>query len=115
MLRAQNHLLNSVRGLKSKRDYVALEKIVSSIFARGIQGWAAPALLLAILFFFGLTGRDPWKADESYIFGVIHSMLEDGSWLVPLLAGELFMGKSPLICLACCWAGTPSGGLGERG
>lgn len=48
------------------------------------------------LYFFGLTGHDPWKADEAYIFGVIHSMLEDGSWLVPLIAGEPFMEKPPL-------------------
>lgn len=53
-------------------------------------------LLLTAFIFFGLTGHDPWKADEPYIFGIVHSMLDDGSWLVPMVGGEPFMEKPPL-------------------
>ena len=35
----------------------------------------------------GLIGHDPWKPDEAIIFGVIHSMLKDGQWMVPAIAG----------------------------
>ncbi|GAA4011691.1 ArnT family glycosyltransferase [Actimicrobium antarcticum] len=51
---------------------------------------------MAVFVFFGLTGHDPWKADEAYVFGVIHSMLDSGNWLVPTIAGEPFMEKPPL-------------------
>ena len=65
-------------------------------FSAEAKQLALLVLLLAAYVFFGLTGHDPWKADEAYNFGVIHSMLEDGSWLVPLVAGEPFMEKPPL-------------------
>ena len=58
--------------------------------------WLPFALLIALYIGFGLLGHEPWKADEAYIFGIIHSMLEDDSWLVPLVAGEPFMEKPPL-------------------
>ena len=35
----------------------------------------------------GLIGHDPWKPDEAISFGVIHTMLRDGQWLVPSIAG----------------------------
>ncbi|MEB0134725.1 glycosyltransferase family 39 protein [Actimicrobium sp. CCC2.4] len=54
------------------------------------------ALLIIVFIFFGLTGHDPWKADEAYVFGVIHTMLETGNWLIPTIAGEPFMEKPPL-------------------
>jgi 4-amino-4-deoxy-L-arabinose transferase-like glycosyltransferase len=67
------------------------------------HGWLARitallpyAVLLLTFIFFGLTGHDPWKADEAYVFGIIHSMLDHDSWLVPLVAGEPFMEKPPL-------------------
>jgi 4-amino-4-deoxy-L-arabinose transferase-like glycosyltransferase len=44
----------------------------------------------------GLVGHDPWKPDEAYSFGLIYSMLQNGDWLVPTLAGEPFMDKPPL-------------------
>ncbi len=44
----------------------------------------------------GLVGHDPWKPDEAYSFGLIYSMIQDGHWLVPTLAGEPFMDKPPL-------------------
>lgn len=44
----------------------------------------------------GLIGHDPWKPEEAYSFGVVYSMLQNGNWLVPTLAGEPFMDKPPL-------------------
>ena len=53
------------------------------------------ALVLAYLLP-GLIGHDPWKQDETYIFGIIQHLLETGDWVVPTLAGEPFMEKPPL-------------------
>src|SRR3982751_6824294 len=53
------------------------------------------ALVLAYLLP-GLIGHDPWKQDETYIFGIIQHLLETGDWVVPTLAGETFMEKPPL-------------------
>lgn len=44
----------------------------------------------------GLIGHDPWKPDEAYSFGIIYSMLQNGDWLIPTLAGEPYMDKPPL-------------------
>lgn len=58
------------------------------------------ALLLGLLCLIwlgtGLVGHDPWKPDEVSGFGVIYSMLQNGDWLAPTLAGEPFMDKPPL-------------------
>ena len=34
----------------------------------------------------GLIGHDPWKT-EATTFGIVYSMLQDGNWLVPTVAG----------------------------
>src|SRR5215470_17942401 len=57
---------------------------------------AALLLLLCAWPWIGLLGREPWKADEGYTFGVIWSMAQGKGWLVPLLAGEPFIEKPPL-------------------
>ncbi|MDQ2963585.1 MAG: glycosyltransferase family 39 protein [Pseudomonadota bacterium] len=44
----------------------------------------------------GLFGREPWKSDEAYTFGLIWSLIQGKGWLVPMLAGEPFMEKPPL-------------------
>jgi len=60
----------------------------------------AKAVMLALLCLIwlgtGLVGHDPWKPDDAYSFGVIYSMLQGGSWLVPDIAGEPFMANPPL-------------------
>jgi 4-amino-4-deoxy-L-arabinose transferase-like glycosyltransferase len=56
-------------------------------------------VLLIIYVVMGLIGHDPWKADEGYVFGVIHSLLRTGDWIVPTLAGHPFMEKPPLYYL----------------
>jgi 4-amino-4-deoxy-L-arabinose transferase-like glycosyltransferase len=44
----------------------------------------------------GLIGHDPWKQDETYIFGMVDHLLRSGDWVVPMVAGEPFMEKPPL-------------------
>src|SRR5436305_5591196 len=59
----------------------------------------ALALLIAVWLAAGLFGRDPWKPDEAYSFGLVHHILQSGDWVVPTLAGEPFMEKPPLFYL----------------
>ena len=44
----------------------------------------------------GLVGRDPWKADEAYSFGLVLNMIETGDWVVPTLGADPFMEKPPI-------------------
>lgn len=48
----------------------------------------------------GLLGRDPWKADEAYTFGLVYHIVNTGDWVVPTLAGEPFMEKPPLFFIS---------------
>jgi 4-amino-4-deoxy-L-arabinose transferase-like glycosyltransferase len=52
----------------------------------------------------GLVGRDPWKPDEAYSFGLVYHILQTGDWVIPTLAHEPFMEKPPLfyITAALC-------------
>jgi 4-amino-4-deoxy-L-arabinose transferase-like glycosyltransferase len=52
-------------------------------------------IALAFLFL-GIFGRDPWKPDEAYTFGLVYHAWQTGELLVPTLAGEPFMEKPPL-------------------
>ena len=60
---------------------------------------AALALLVVAWLAAGLFGRDPWKPDEAYSFGLVLHILQSGDWVVPTLAGEPFMEKPPLFFL----------------
>jgi 4-amino-4-deoxy-L-arabinose transferase-like glycosyltransferase len=53
-------------------------------------GWILP----------GLIGHDPWKPDEAYTFGVVYEILKGGSWIIPRLAGEVFLHEPPLFHLS---------------
>src|SRR5512137_1587692 len=44
----------------------------------------------------GLIGRDPWKADEAYSFGLVLNMLETGDLVVPTLGSDPFLEKPPV-------------------
>src|SRR2546423_7250398 len=48
----------------------------------------------------GLLGRDPWKPDEAYTFGLVYHILNTGDWVLPTLAGEPFMEKPPLFFIS---------------
>lgn len=43
----------------------------------------------------GLIGHDPWKGDDTTHFGVVYSMLDGGHWLLPRLAGEIWLDLPP--------------------
>jgi len=47
----------------------------------------------------GLVGHDPWKPDEVSTFGLVYHVLQGGSWIVPMLAGEPFIEDPPLFVL----------------
>ncbi len=53
-------------------------------------------LLFAFWITPGLIGRDPWKADEPFNFGIANEMRQSGDWVVPKLTGEPFLEKPPL-------------------
>ena len=59
----------------------------------------------------GLIGHDPWKsADEAIPFGVILSMLHEGHWLTPMIAGVTNFNYPPLyhwLATATAWAFSP--------
>lgn len=53
----------------------------------------------------GLFGHDPWKTEEAYTFGLVYSLLQGGSWIVPHLAGEVFIVEPPLFHLSAAASG----------
>jgi 4-amino-4-deoxy-L-arabinose transferase-like glycosyltransferase len=53
----------------------------------------------------GLVGHDPWKPNEAQTFGVVYHLMQSGDWVVPMLAGEPFMEKPPLIYLTAALFG----------
>jgi 4-amino-4-deoxy-L-arabinose transferase-like glycosyltransferase len=56
-------------------------------------------LLFAAWMLPGLIGRDPWKADEAYSFGLILNVLETRDLVVPTLGSDPFMEKPPIFYL----------------
>jgi hypothetical protein len=55
------------------------------------------AVVLLLFVCIGLTGHDPWKADEAYTYGIVYSMIASGDWVVPTLADEAFVEKPPIV------------------
>lgn len=53
-------------------------------------------LLCAVWLLTGLIGHDPWKPDEAHSFGLVYHILKYGDWLVPTLAGDVFLERPPL-------------------
>jgi 4-amino-4-deoxy-L-arabinose transferase-like glycosyltransferase len=57
----------------------------------------AALTVLCILYLLpGLVGHDPWKGDDATHLGVAYSMLDGGHWLLPRLAGEVWLDSPPL-------------------
>ena len=56
--------------------------------------------LLLTWTFTGLTGHDPWKPDEAHTFGVTYSAIKEGYWIVPTLAGELYLKNPALVYIS---------------
>lgn len=87
---------------------------VADTAARPIAPMAFPrwaVVLLAVLYVLpGLAGFGPWKPDEPYVFGMVHSLMQSGDWVVPTLAGEPFMEKPPLymwVAALTAWLASP--------
>lgn len=81
--------------LADQGSYSSLNKL--KCFVLSIDwSWIALLSLLGIYLIPGLIGHDPWKQDETYIFGIIHHLIETGDWIVPTMAGDPFMEKPPL-------------------
>ncbi|HEX9180279.1 MAG TPA: hypothetical protein VF859_07800, partial [Burkholderiales bacterium] len=68
------------------------------------------ATLVAAWLLTGITGHDPWKPDEAENFGVIYSLIQGGSWVVPMLAGEPMLDSPPLYHLTSAIAAQLAGG-----
>jgi len=58
------------------------------------------ALVIAVWLAAGLFGREPWKPDEAYSFGLVTHIMKSGDWVVPTLAGEPFMEKPPVFFIS---------------
>lgn len=78
------------------------EKLASAITAHPVRltiliclAWILP----------GLAGHDPWKPDEAQIFGVVYHLLQSQDWIVPMLAGEPYLEKPPLVYLSSAFFG----------
>lgn len=84
-----------------------------NIFARTVSHAIPLSLVIALALAYalpGLTGHDPWKADEAYTFGNIYNLLMTGDWVVPHIAGEPFVEKPPLfhlVAAALAWIASP--------
>jgi 4-amino-4-deoxy-L-arabinose transferase-like glycosyltransferase len=59
----------------------------------------------------GLIGRDPWKPDEAFIFGVVYQMIVSGDWTIPALAGEPFLRNPPFYYLSAAVTGKLFGAI----
>jgi 4-amino-4-deoxy-L-arabinose transferase-like glycosyltransferase len=58
----------------------------------------AGLLLLAFAWIaLGLTGHDPWKFDDATTFGIAWEMTQRGDYVVPRLAGEVYLVHPPLV------------------
>jgi hypothetical protein len=95
----------SVAGLIVKLSKTAYLGLLGKLFVvhvsetqkQSLSPIGVGAVLLTIVCWLmpGLFGREPWKPDEAYTFGVVWQMFRSGDWLVPQLAGEPFMEKPP--------------------
>src|SRR3989441_3726057 len=75
-----------------------------------------PALLLllvGILFFFNLSGRDLWEPNEPIAAQAAREMTERRDWLLPTVNGELYPDKPPLLFWGIQLASRPFGRVTE--
>jgi len=63
------------------------------------RAWKQAGLLLLALVWItlGLVGHDPWKFDDATTFGVASEMNQRGDYVVPRLAGEVYLLHPPLV------------------
>jgi len=66
----------------------------------------AVALLCAAYLVAGNVGHDPWKADDAVHLGVAYGFRAGGDWLLPRIAGEVWLGTTPAyhwVAAATAW------------
>ncbi|MGE5169179.1 MAG: ArnT family glycosyltransferase [Rudaea sp.] len=61
--------------------------------------WKQGGLLLLVFAWIalGLTGHDPWKFEDATTFGIAWEMAQRGDYVVPHLAGEVYLRNPPLV------------------
>jgi 4-amino-4-deoxy-L-arabinose transferase-like glycosyltransferase len=82
--------MNAARSAPNDQTAYAVTPATGWMYAALITAWLLP----------GLVGHDPWKPDEADAFGAVYSLLQGGSWVVPMLAGEPFLESPPLYYLS---------------
>jgi 4-amino-4-deoxy-L-arabinose transferase-like glycosyltransferase len=58
--------------------------------------WVIIGLAL-VVFGAGLGMRDPWPADEPVYSLIARDMLKSGNWLIPMVGGDYFQDKPPML------------------
>jgi hypothetical protein len=71
------------------------------------------ALLGSLLFLPALGRRDLWNPDEARYAEVAREMAASGSWAVPVLNGQIYSQKPPLLFWSIAFFGWLRGGLDE--
>ena len=72
----------------------------------------ATLLALCLLYLLpGALGHDPWKPEDAIHFGVTYALLTGGDWLVPHLAGQLYLDNPPLYYWVAALCAKLFGGL----
>ncbi|MEN3112188.1 ArnT family glycosyltransferase [Uliginosibacterium paludis] len=71
-----------------------------------VPNWALILLFLAYALPANI-GHAPWRGDDAEHIGVAFSMMLDGTWLTPQIAGQAFLDSPPL----AYWLGALSGKL----
>jgi 4-amino-4-deoxy-L-arabinose transferase-like glycosyltransferase len=70
----------------------------SPILTKARLLWFFSAICL-LWIFSGLIGREPWKPDEAYSFGLVWHYIQGGDWVIPSIADVPFMEKPPFFYL----------------
>lgn len=52
-------------------------------------------LLVGIYLLAGVIGHDPWKGEDAIHIGIAHGFWQEGSWLLPRIAGEAWPHTAP--------------------
>lgn len=63
------------------------------------RAWKRAGLLLLAFAWIGLglAGHDPWKFEDATMFGVAWEMSQRGDYVLPRLAGEVYLPQPPLV------------------
>lgn len=65
--------------------------------------------VVLVYLFTGLFGRDPWKGDDALHIGIALAFAREGDWLLPRLAGQVWLDSPPLFH----WVAALTGQIGS--